>query len=324
MLVRNPQAAPLLRDSGPRPIAGWLAWIGAWCKQVLDRALPEEQAAIARALLLGDGSAMTGSDWDKYLNTGVIHVLAISGQHLVVLGSFAWLMLRLGGVSRRRGALVVACFLMAYALLVGAWLAVTRVVAQRFHLVSPVALVIGPPMVLLPSIALLSGFVLLLLAPLLWPLALVFARITQWSLAGCEALVDSGARWPGAYWYVPDVPGWWLWLFYSGLLGFLTVGTLRRRLGLFFLTVLGWMMLGLGASLLTWRTGEFRCTFVAVGQRDCIELGCASSRIYLYDAGAITGPDVTRRQIAPFLLSRGIRRIDEPFLSHADLDPFHG
>src|SRR5260370_1208554 len=120
MLVRNPQAAPLLRDSGPRPIAGWLAWIGAWCKQVLDRALPEAQAAIARALLLGDGSAMTGSDWDKYLNTGVIHVLAISGQHLVVLGSFAWLMLRLGGVSRRRGALVVACFLMAYALLVGA------------------------------------------------------------------------------------------------------------------------------------------------------------------------------------------------------------
>jgi competence protein ComEC len=120
MLVRNTQAVTLLRQGDPGPIAGWLAWIGAWCKQVLDRALPEEQAAIARALLLGDGSAMTGADWDKYLNTGVIHVLAISGQHLVVLGTFAWLVLRLVGIGRRRGALVVAGFLFGYALLVGA------------------------------------------------------------------------------------------------------------------------------------------------------------------------------------------------------------
>jgi competence protein ComEC len=33
---------------------------------------------------------------------------------------------------------------------------------------------------------------------------------------------------------------------------------------------------------------------------------------------------VTRRQIAPFLWSRGIRRIDEVILSHADLDHFNG
>src|SRR5262249_3029383 len=35
-------------------------------------------------------------------------------------------------------------------------------------------------------------------------------------------------------------------------------------------------------------------------------------------------PDCTRRQIAPFLWHRGIRRIDEVFLSHADLDHFNG
>jgi competence protein ComEC len=33
---------------------------------------------------------------------------------------------------------------------------------------------------------------------------------------------------------------------------------------------------------------------------------------------------VTRRQIAPFLWHRGIRRIDEVILSHADLDHFNG
>jgi len=47
-------------------------------------------------------------------------------------------------------------------------------------------------------------------------------------------------------------------------------------------------------------------------------------RTLLYDAGALGGPDVARRQIAPFLWSRGIRRIDEVLLSHADLDHFNG
>jgi competence protein ComEC len=44
----------------------------------------------------------------------------------------------------------------------------------------------------------------------------------------------------------------------------------------------------------------------------------------IYDAGAIGSPHVARRQIAPFLWSRGIRRIDEVFLSHADSDHFNG
>src|SRR6202041_2214579 len=47
-------------------------------------------------------------------------------------------------------------------------------------------------------------------------------------------------------------------------------------------------------------------------------------RTFLYDAGALGGPDVTARQIAPFLWHRGIRRLDEVFLSHADLDHFNG
>jgi competence protein ComEC len=38
----------------------------------------------------------------------------------------------------------------------------------------------------------------------------------------------------------------------------------------------------------------------------------------------MAGPEVTRRQIAPFLWHRGIRRIDELILSHADLDHFNG
>src|SRR5262249_6284224 len=47
-------------------------------------------------------------------------------------------------------------------------------------------------------------------------------------------------------------------------------------------------------------------------------------RTLLYDAGAMGDPEVTRRVIAPYLWHRGIRRVDEVFLSHADLDHFNG
>jgi len=40
--------------------------------------------------------------------------------------------------------------------------------------------------------------------------------------------------------------------------------------------------------------------------------------------GTLTGPDVVRKQIAPYLRHRGIRRIDDLILSHADLDHFNG
>ncbi|MFO0825085.1 MAG: ComEC/Rec2 family competence protein [Gemmataceae bacterium] len=54
------------------------------------------------------------------MRTGVVHVLAISGQHLVVLAGFVWLVLKLFGVRRRYGAWVVIVVMIAYTLLTGA------------------------------------------------------------------------------------------------------------------------------------------------------------------------------------------------------------
>ena len=79
----------------------------AWGQRSLQSALPPAQNGVAVALLLGEGSTMTNADWDKYKRTGVIHALAISGQHLVVLAMFLWLVLRAFGVRRQRVSAVV-------------------------------------------------------------------------------------------------------------------------------------------------------------------------------------------------------------------------
>jgi competence protein ComEC len=428
---KTPEGVTRLAERWPRSAAGWLGVVRGWGLRVLEQALPPRNSGVAQALLLGEGSTMTDADWDKYIRTGVIHVLAISGQHLAVLAAFLWWGLRLASVRRRRSAIFVALFLFGYALLAGGrppvlrsavmvccacfglyvrrpamtansfalswlvviacnpadvfnmgcqlsflavamlywgtsrwfvhkpdpleklvdqtrpawqnglrwlgrqivlsyavtlaiWLAVAPVVAGRNHLVSPIGIVIGPPVVLLTSIALLSGFLLLICAIVCWPLVPAFAWITGSCLDGCEFLVRLTDGWPGAHLYVGTVPEWWLWGFCLGLFALLMLPSIqlhRRRLAF---AGLGWLCLGLGATSARWPSDELRCTFLAVGHGGCTVIETPDGRVLLYDAGAITGPDVARRQIAPYLWERGIRRIDELFLSHADLDHFNG
>ncbi|MCE9531019.1 MAG: ComEC family competence protein, partial [Planctomycetes bacterium] len=108
-----------LKEGWSSSFFGWLAVLRGWGQRALQEALPPSVSGIAAALLLGDGSAMTSEDWEKYIRTGVIHVLAISGQHLVVLGAFLWFLFRLMGMRNRRAAFFVAGFMLAYALLTG-------------------------------------------------------------------------------------------------------------------------------------------------------------------------------------------------------------
>jgi competence protein ComEC len=402
-----------------------------WGQRVLAGVLPQRTLGVGTALLLGDGAPMTQDDWDKYLRTGVIHVLAISGQHLVILAAFFWFVLPRLGVRQRHAAAGVAVFLLGYALLTGGrpsalrsaavvcaacgglvlrrrvlpanlfalawlvvallnptdlgtagcllsflsvavlawgarrrqeeptdpldrlieesrpawqralrwmakmvwqayavgalvWLLVTPLAASRFHVVAPAGILLGPPLVLLTAVALLAGFLLLLAAAVWLPLASLFAGVVHGCLAACEAMVDAVDRWPLSHWYVGDIPEWWLWIFYFGLLAALTQEPLRRRWPRAVAAGLGWLCVGLLAGAARLPDGECRCTFLAVGHGGCTVFETPDGRTLLYDAGALGGPDVGRRVIAPYLWSRGIRRIDEVFLSHADLDHFNG
>ena len=93
--------------------------VRGWGQRTLAQALQPEQSGVAAALLLGEGSTMTSEGWQRYIRTGAIHVLAISGQHLMILAVFLWLFLRSLGVRRRPGILAITVFVFTYALLTG-------------------------------------------------------------------------------------------------------------------------------------------------------------------------------------------------------------
>jgi len=404
-------------------------WLRRQSIGLLERFVPPSQRGLAVALLLGDSNAMTGDDWDVYMRTGVIHALAISGQHLMVLAGFLGVLLRLGHLTRRRTAPAIVGFLFAYAVLTGGrppvmravwmvlalsigarirrpvlpanalalawilvglwqpsdlfqtgcllsflavaaliwgisyareedpvekllaeqrpiwmnlslgiwrwirwiylvnglvWVIVMPLIAFRMNIVSPIALFIGPLIVLGTSIALLSGFLTLILGALAPPLGYLFGTLTGWSLAYCQSIATVGDGVPGAYFYVAAVSAAWLLLFYLGIFSYLTISSVRRHPVFFWTACALWLALGVAQQLWPRSVHEFRCTFLAVDHGGCVVLEAPDGAVFLYDAGAMAGPEVTRQHIAPFLWQRGIRTIDEVFLSHADLDHFNG
>jgi competence protein ComEC len=148
------------------------------------------------------------------------------------------------------------------------------------------------------------------------------ARITEWSLAGCEVLTHAAEKIPGGWVYGPAPSPLWLIGFYAGIAGMVLFSPPWPRRCLAALVV--WVLLGLLVSYRPHTSEEARFTFLAVGHGGCVVIETPDGRVILYDAGTTSGPDAVRRVVAPYLWHRGIQRIDEVFLSHADLDHFNG
>ncbi|MCO6436224.1 MAG: ComEC/Rec2 family competence protein [Phycisphaerae bacterium] len=69
---------------------------------------------------------------------------------------------------------------------------------------------------------------------------------------------------------------------------------------------------------------DLRATFLSVGAGTAVVLELPDGHVALYDAGTSSAYDVGRQTIVPYFQSRGIRRIDTIYVSHANLDHFSG
>lgn len=418
--------------------AGWLGSPTRWLmilrghgQSLLAQTLPPSTAPLAMALLLGEGAPLERTAWERYVRTGIVAVLAVSGQHLVILAIFLGFAGRVAGVRIRHSVGVVAMVLLAYALLTGGrapalraaimaltfaagillrrrtpgvndfalawlvvglvmpadlispgcqfsflaiailvaypvprfgkptdplqvlleqsdplwwqairgsarfllrlvvsslalWLVLTPLSAWHYHLVSPAGIVLSPPLTFLATIALFVGFTLFLLAPwlpgagvLLGGLLHLVLSLMQWAIDRADAI------W-GAWLYVPDLALGLVLSFYAMLMTAALLPWPGLRWQVMLPAGLSWLMLvGLWPS--RWPAyDELRVTFLSVGHGGCVVLELPGGRVAVYDVGSLRGPSLTARQIAPFLWSRGIVRIDEVLLSHADLDHFNG
>ncbi|MBR3308105.1 MAG: DNA internalization-related competence protein ComEC/Rec2 [Lachnospiraceae bacterium] len=92
--------------------------------------LPDEEAGVLRAMVLGDKSELSGDIKELYRVNGISHILAISGLHISILGMGLYKALRKSGLPISISALVAIPFMAVYAMLTGAGTSTVRAVTM--------------------------------------------------------------------------------------------------------------------------------------------------------------------------------------------------
>jgi competence protein ComEC len=201
------------------------------------------------------------------------------------------------------------------------WVFVTPLATAFTHVVSPVALLIGPPLIILTTIALLAGFIGIVLGSFISPIAVVATWIIFPCLWLCGKLVDLALLIPMGHFYLPDLPFWLIPLGYACVFIWLNWPFLLPKYAWCCVAIL-WTLLFIFPIRIPPR--DLCVTFLAVGHGTCVVMETPDGKVWVYDAGSISGPEVSRRKIAPFLWSKKITTIDKLLISHADLDHFNG
>ena len=227
-----------------------------------------------------------------------------------------WRMLRRMGLNYFRAGLIGSAVV---------WMAAWPLVALRFHLVSPIAILINLPLIPLTSLALLLSGVTLLLSAIWPPLAVPSAWACGLCLDWTEAAVRWGTALPWGHAFVPG-PSWgWTLAFYA-LLGLATTAGVcrwRSRRTWWTLTI-AWGAVGAALPMASSSPDAAEAEILAVGHGLAVVVRSPSGQTALYDCGRMGDPRVGRKSIAPALWARGVRKVDVLVLSHADSDHFDG
>lgn len=428
----SPDCVVVLQPGSPFNLERQLGKLRSRYVERLVETLPEKQASLAAALLLGERTEAGREQTDPYFLTGLLHLLVVSGLHVGVLASSLYLLLRWTPLSRRMILLTSSTLVIMYALLTGAnppvvraatvltiffvaqylgrralaynslaaaalivlalnpadlfriapqlsflavavliwaarqpwsqtrldpldrlvlesrpwpvrcwrrcgrsvwqmtlvgalvWLVTLPVVMLRFHLFTPVAIVLGPILGPLVWLALTSGFVMLLVGWLVPPVGWLAGRLCGGSLALMQQLVEAGERLPGSHLWITGPAAWWGIGLYTALAivwAFPQVSP-PRRWGAALLA--GWMALGLGCAMVgASREARLECTVIAVDHGCAVLVQLPGGQTILYDAGRLGSPETAVRSISATLWSAGLSRLDAVIISHADADHYN-
>jgi len=86
----------------------------------MEEVLPQEAAVVTKAIFLGERSDLDPDFRTALANTGTLHLFAISGLHVGLIGGFLYFIFSLIGLSERLKSVLLMAALVFYAVLVGA------------------------------------------------------------------------------------------------------------------------------------------------------------------------------------------------------------
>ena len=400
-------------------------------EELLERNLRGRELAVASSILLGNRTHLDADLRDAFVQSGMMHLLAISGLHVGILAMCVWLTARALGLPIAATTAVVLMVVVGYALItdvrpsivratvmiavvcigqaahrrvsglnalavaallillwnptdlfdVGAqlsflsvlgmiaagvwksehnaapkmpqplprfgmvvriasaggrwlfqmiftmaaiWLFTVPLVVARFHVVSPIGLLVN--IVLIPFIAIVLGCgYLLLFAGLLFPFTeQLIALLFDGSLSFLLRIVDWGSTVKLGHFYAPGPSDAWLAVYYI-LLAAAAIPLVGRRFRCWgWCGVCAWAIAGLSFGLSPPRQPGLRCTVLAMGHGVAVLIETPDGKTLLYDAGTIGNAERATRTVQSALWERGRGRINAVVVSHADLDHLNG
>ncbi len=210
------------------------------------------------------------------------------------------------------------------------WLAALPLTSLRFHIVSPIGILLNVPLIPITSLALLASGISLGLSAIWGPLGMPAEWTNAALLRWTEWIVRWGASQRQGHWFVAEPPWVWVLAFYI-ILALAVVSRSRQwrghriYIGAFVGSVIAGLFLAAIPSLTSRSTqGPPEVIVLAVGHGLAVVIDTGGGHAVLFDCGKMRDSSVGRRVIAPALWSRGIRRLDAVILSHADADHYDG
>ncbi|MEK7309650.1 MAG: DNA internalization-related competence protein ComEC/Rec2 [Planctomycetota bacterium] len=229
-------------------------------------------------------------------------------------------------LRERLGIILKKYLVNAVAVSCAATLGVFPLVLAYFHLITPVSILANIVLSPLVFLIMLFGFINMPLAGLgiySWfvPLLAGLTRAMIW-------VVDMFSRIPCAYFYLPDIPKAFLWIFYGLFLMWLIKGRLKFIREWYFICALAgmliWFFIWVFSAGMAHKNDGLKLTMLDVRQGASFVLQTPNGKTILYDCGTFGSRDVGEQVIAPFLWKKGITKIDMLILSHSHLDHING
>lgn len=105
---------------------GWIDEVRMRAETALGRGMPEREAALARGFVLGQDDRIDGQTRDDFQRSNLTHLLAVSGENVILLGVLAWPLLALIGLPLRARLVGTLCLIAIYVPVTGAGPSIQR------------------------------------------------------------------------------------------------------------------------------------------------------------------------------------------------------
>ncbi|MEG1914250.1 MAG: DNA internalization-related competence protein ComEC/Rec2 [Acidaminococcaceae bacterium] len=102
-----------------KPIAAYLAEFSGAMKAKLAKTMPANDAALLAGMVLGGYEGIDVDTVRAFANTGIVHILSVSGSHIALVISFMLLVLGALKVKKNVALVITACTVLSYAAVCG-------------------------------------------------------------------------------------------------------------------------------------------------------------------------------------------------------------